>query len=210
MSVSKIRGFLLQQPKPAALRVTGSDGEPQEMKLGRSFAKTAESIIAIGCDLVEALDAGGAVLRAMRLSSADARRSDAASVPDVIAQDPQAAMLSHFANLIHRAYEHSTEIAFSKVVELADRLGSHIEAIEQRLERAEGQVRRANADLLDEAFARAEEQAEKNGEPGFADQMAQAFFSGQLNKRAPAAAAAAASSKPNGHANGKSQVRGKA
>ncbi len=207
MSVSKIRGFLLQQPKPASLRVTGSDGEPQEMKLGRSFAKTAESIMAIGCDLVEALDGSGAVLRAVRLSAAEFRRSEAAPLPEALAADPQALLLTHFANLLHRAYEHSTEIAFTKMVDLAERLGAHSESIEARLERTESQLRRAHNDLLEDAFARAEEQAEKNGEPGFADQMAQAFFSGQLNKRAPAAAAAG---KPNGHANGKPQPRGKA
>lgn len=210
MSVSKIRGFLLMQPKPSSLRVTGSDGEPQEMKLGRSYAKTAESIIALGSDLVEALDASGAVLRALRMSSADARRSDAAELPAALAADPHAAMLAMFAQLVHRAYEHATEIAFVKVVELADRLGTHIEAVEARLERTESQLRRAHDDLLDDAFARAEELASKAGEDGnsaFMDQMAGAFLSGQLQKKGPAAAAAAT----NGHkTNGHSKVRGKA
>lgn len=208
MSVSKIRGFLLQQPKPASLRYTGSDGEPQELKLGRSFAKTAETIIALGCDLIEALDAGGAVLRAMRLSSSETRRSEAAAIPEALAADPHALMLSHFANLLHRAYEHSTEIAFTKVVELADRLGNHIEGIEARLERTESQLRRAHTDLLEDAFDRAQEIADKQGEGGLADQLAASFLSGQMQR--PPSSPPRPAAKPNGQANGKSHVRGKA
>jgi hypothetical protein len=53
INLSRIRGFLLQLPKPAKVRVTAGDGEPQEIKLARSAARTAESIEALGVDLVE-------------------------------------------------------------------------------------------------------------------------------------------------------------
>jgi len=136
VSVSRIRGFLIQVPKPHAVRVTG-EGEPQIIKPGKSYAKCAESILALGVDLVEALDAEGNVLRATRLGVSEAQRSDAAPVPEGLREDPQALLMTHFANLIHRAYEHSSEVAFSKLVDLVEKLGDRSEAIEARLERTE-------------------------------------------------------------------------
>jgi hypothetical protein len=205
MSLSKVRGFLLQLPKPASLRVM-INGEPSDVKLGRSWQKTSESLMAMGAEQIIAIDAGGAVLRAMRLDTEDARRSEAAPIPPQLANDPNAALLSMFADRIHRAYEHSTEIAFTKLVELADRLGGHIEGIEARLARTEARLARAHDDLLQDAFERAEELQAKGEEGGFGDQLAQAFFSGQLQRRAPTVHAAAQASqkangaaKPNGH-----------
>lgn len=198
MSQSRVRSFILQLPKPSSIRVV-IGGEPQELKLCRSWQKTAESILAMGAESVQCLDASGAVLRAMRLDNEDARRSEAAPIPAQLANDPHAALLSMFGDRLHRAYEHSTEIAFTKLVELADRLGGHIEGIEARLARTEARLARANEDLLQDAFERAEELQSKGEEGSFGDQLAQAFFSGQLQRRAPTVhAAAAASQKANG------------
>lgn len=210
MSQAKVRAFLLRLPKPESLTVT-VDGDARKMKLGRSWQRTAESIMAMGAESLECLDASGAVLRAMRLDTEDYRRSEAAPIPPQLAQDPHAALLSMFADRIHRAYEHSTEIAFSKLVELADRLGSHIESIESRLARTEARLARANDDLLQDAFDRAEELQAKGQEGGFGDQLAQAFFSGQLQRKAPGVhAAAQASQKVNGKSNGHKTTNGKA
>lgn len=208
MSQSKIRNFLLQLPKPSSLRVV-VNGETHEVKLGRSWQKTAESLVAMGGEQIQCMDHGGAVLRAMRCDTDEYRRQDAAAIPPQLANDPHAALLSMFADRIAGAYQHSTEIAFTKLVELADRLGGHIEGIEQRLARTEARLARAHDDLLQDAFERAEELAEKGGENGLGDQIANAFFSGQLQQRAPVVAAAARASngaKPNGHKpNGRSK-----
>jgi hypothetical protein len=182
MSAGRIRGFLLQLPKPHIVRVTG-DGEPQELKPGKSYAKLAETIAALNPDLVECLDSSGAVLRATRLGTEDARRSDAAEVPAVLSTDPHAAMLTHFANLLHRAYEHSTEIAFTRMVELVEKMGDRSDSIEQRLERAEARNRALLQDQVDDAFERAAEQAAAaGGESGdLGTQIVGSFINGAMN-----------------------------
>lgn len=187
MSVSKIRGFLLQQPKPAIVRVTG-EGEPQQLKVGKSYAKLAETIDALGVDLIEAIDKDGStVLRAMRNGTADAQRSTAAEIPEALKQDPTALMLTHFANLLHRAYEHSTEIAFVKMVEVCDMMNERSDNIERRLERTEANNRALLQTQVDDALDRAEEVAARatDGEAGdLVSQMAGAFMSGKASKAA--------------------------
>lgn len=194
MNAARIRSFLLQHPKPSIVRVSG-DGEPQELRPGRSYARCAETIAALGIDLIECLDSEQKLLRALRVSTSDAQRSDAAALPTGLEADPSALMLTHFANLIHRAYEHSTEVAFSKMVDLVERINDRSEAIETRLERAEAQHRRTVEDQIDDAFERARELGEKaeTGDGDLLSQMASAFMGGAQ----PAA-------KPNGKtANGK-------
>jgi hypothetical protein len=198
MNAGKLRGFLLQLPRPAFVRVSG-DGEPQTLRPGRSFQKLADTIVALAPELVECLDKEHGVLRATRLDGAEARRSDAAEIPDGIKHDPMALMITHFANLLHRAYEHSTEVAFQRLVDVTERMNDRSEAIEQRLERAESQNRRLLQDQVDDAFARAEEQAERAAAEGtegdLVKNLAGAFLGG-MGSRAP-------SPKTNGATNGK-------
>jgi hypothetical protein len=188
MNVGKIRGFLLQLPKPHAIRISG-DGEPQEIKAGRSYAKTAETIAALAPDLIECLDSDGKVLRAQRTDTVDAQRSAAAAIPTGLEADPQALMLTHFANLLHRAYEHSTEIAFVRLVEITERMGDRAEAIEKRLERTEANNRQLLQQQVDDAFDRAAEVAEqavKDGTGGdLLQNMAGAFLQGQVMQPKP-------------------------
>lgn len=183
MNVSRIRGFLLKLPKPVIVRIT-VDGEQQEIKPNKGYAKCAETIVAMGAELVQCLDGEGNLLRAMRTDTADAQRSDAAEIPAVLATDPHAALLTHFSNLLHRAYEHSTEVAFSRLVELTDRMNDRSDQIERRLERAEAANRRVVEDQIADAFERAEEMASKAAEQGesgdFGQQMMQAFLSGRM------------------------------
>lgn len=188
MNVARIRGFLLQLPKPATVRITG-EGEPQELKPGKSYVKLAETIAALAPDLVECLDSQGKVLRATRLDSYEARRSDAAEVPTVLATDPQAATLTHFANLLHRAYEHSTEIAFTRMVDLVERMGDRSDSIEQRLERSEANNRRLLQDAVDAELDRADERAAAAaaaaGEGGgIGEQIVGSFLNGAMNGKA--------------------------
>jgi hypothetical protein len=179
---AKIRGFLLQHPKPTLIRLTSSDRETEELKPGRSFAKLAETIAAIGPDLIECLDNEKHILRALRLGSVDAARSDAAEIPEGIKADPQALMLTHFANLIHRAYEHSTEVAFDKLTEVMERMNERSDSIEQRLERTEATNRRLIQEAVDDAYAHAQEIANRAGEEqqggDLGSQMFQAFVGG--------------------------------
>ena len=188
MNTGRIRGFLLQLPKPAMVRVTG-DGEPQELKPGRSYSKLAETILALAPELIECLDSDGKVLRATRMEGAEQRRSDAAEIPEQLKSDPTALMLTHFANLLHRAYEHSTEVAFTRLVELTDRMNDRSEGIEQRLERQEATNRKLLQDQVDDALDRAEEAAAKaaEGEPGgLGEQLLGSFLGGKAQRAAPA------------------------
>jgi hypothetical protein len=206
MNVSRIRGFLISLPKPASVRVF-VDGEAQDIKAaGRSYQKLAETIEAMDGEQLQCLDLEGKVLRAMRLDDADAQRSEAAPIPAGLAADPQALMLTHFANLLHRAYEHSTEIAFVKMVDAFDRMNDRSASIEQRLERAEALARRLRDDQVQDAFERAEEiaeQAGQNGNDAFVNTLANAFVSGQMNRTATGGM-------PNGKANGAAKVNGAA
>lgn len=185
MNAGVLRGWLLQIPKPALLRVT-VEGERTEIKPGKqSFARLAETIVALGPELVECLGSDGDVLRAKRMNDADAQRSDAAAMPPILQTDPHAAMLTHFANLIHRAYEHSTEIAFQKLAEITDKMGDRADAIEKRLERTEATNRKMLQDQVDDAFERAQEQADRaveeatNGSNDLGGQLLTSFMGGQ-------------------------------
>lgn len=198
-ATNRIRGFLLQSPKPHTVRVSTNDGEPHELKPGRSYAKCADTIAALDVELIECLDDAGKLQRAMRMSSEEALRSDAATLPKGLEADPNALMLSHFADLIHRAYQHSTEIAFVKLVEVVERIGERAEAIEARLERQEASNRRLQQEAVDDAFARAEEAAEQKDAAGgdLLNNLAGAFLSGQVQ-----GGAAKTPARPNGKGTG--------
>jgi len=184
VSVGALRSFLLAMPKPHTVRV--SNGETSdEIKIGKQkFVRVAETILAMGAESIELLDKDGSIIRAKRLDDTESRRSDAAAVPEVIATDPSAAMLTHFANLIHRAYEHATEVSFVKLVELVDRIDARSDSIEARLERTEGKLQAALRDQLDMEYERAQELAEKakEGDQDALSTMAQAFLQGQMHQ----------------------------
>jgi hypothetical protein len=211
MNVGKIRGFLLQKPKPARVEVT-VDGEPQDVELGRSYAKTAETIHALDPESVRCFNAAGTLLRAMTEEASDSRRSDAAEIPEGLKGDPGALMLTHFANLLHRAYEHSTEIAFGKMVEVFDIMGARSESIEQRLERSEAQNRRLINEQVDAELERAEEIAEGKADGGgLGEQMLGSLLSGMNLQQQATATQTRPPAKTNGkHTNGKHQPKGEA
>lgn len=176
-----LRGWLLQQPRPVLIRLFVGDADPVDMRPGRSMAKTAESILATGPDQVQAFDAEGKLLRALSLSEPEVQTGDA-TVPEGLKNNPEAAMLTHFANLLAGAYRHSTDVAFTKMVELVERIGERADSIEQRLERTEAAWRREVNRQIDDAFERAEEQAEKQAEGDVGTQIANAFATGIAQK----------------------------
>lgn len=191
MNVGQIRGFLLVHPKPVLVRVHTSDGDTKDIK-GKTFAKIAETVHALDPELIELFDKDGVLLRARKVNGSAAQNpSDEPPMPAVLIDDPQAAAFSLYARFIAKAYEHSTEVAFTKMVELVERMGDRADAIEQRLERSESAYRRTVQNQIDDAFERAEEAAEKAAEPGPGDlmqNMASAFLSGAVGGK-PAAAA---------------------
>lgn len=181
MNASEVRNFLIQQPPFVSLRLTTSDGNTELMKPGRtkSRAKIAESIVAMAPDLIECLDKEDVVLRAKRFDpEAPARTGVPSGIPSALLSDPETARLVHFANLLHNAYQFSTEIAFGKLVEMAERMEARADSIEQRLERAEAMYRREQSERIDDAWERVQEAFERAEAGDTKDQILQSLVTG--------------------------------
>lgn len=209
MNAWDIRKFLLAQPRADTIRLTSGEGDVSEMKAGkgRSWSKLGQSIHALRPDLIELLDSSGTVIRAIRYDEEEQTRSAAPAIPAVLSSDPETARLTHFADLIHRAYEHSTEIAFARMIDLVERLDDRSTAIEQRLERTEAMHRRTMQDLIDAEYERIEEREARAEEaaasqPSFQDQLMSQFVGGKLTRQAPEPRPPA---KANGKRNGASE-----
>ena len=149
------------------------------------MVRVAETVAALAPRLIEALGPEDRLLRALRVGGEESDPSNAPTMPTVLANDPHAALLSHFGSLLHRAYEHSTELAFSKLVEIFQLQAERSEAIEKRLERAEANVRREQAERLDDMWDRAEEVAARGGSKDeILNSLMQSFMQGQAQRAA--------------------------
>lgn len=198
-------------PKPAAVRVSAEDGGDPTVLRPRSYARTAETIAALRPDLIECLDKEGGVLRAMRPDGVDTNPSDDVGLPKSLEGEPLAAAFMMYGRMLAKAYEHSTEVAFTKMVELADRMNERSDSIEARLERTEGRYRQVQQDRIDEAFDRADEEQQKAGEGDpLQTALGQAFLGGIMQQPAPTQPKPEprppARARTNGHSNGKGQA----
>jgi hypothetical protein len=152
-----IRNFLIRNPKPKVVRLTtGSKVEEIRPSHSRSFRKMGETIAAVMPDLIEVLDEQGILLRAVRPQIEPDITSDQPEVPDLLRNDPETARLTHFANLLAKAYEHTTNVAFTKLLELVERMDQRTDNIEARLERTEVAHRKVLNQQLRDAFAEAD------------------------------------------------------
>ncbi len=205
-----IRKFLLRQPKPTAIHLTVR-GVVTEMTVtrGQSLSKIADSIHAVAPEVIELFDGDGKLVRALRPDSDVDPTSEQPKIPTALSSDPETARLNHFASLVARAYEFSVTIAFTKLVDIVERMDARTEAIEARLERTESAYRRTLdqqlRDAQEEALAAIEQAAEnQDGEGNGNDlvkQMMGAFMSGA--SRGDAKRKAASSNGANGQSNGK-------
>lgn len=166
MSVSAwgMRKFLLRMPRAALVRLSSGDKTSDIVpKKNQSWSRLGETIAAMAPELVECLDDNGNLLRAIR-PHLDADPQEAPEPPAPIAADPETARLTHFANLLHRAYEHTTNVAFARLIDLVERIDARSDAIEARLERTEAAYRRATQQQLADAFEQADQQMESRPE----------------------------------------------
>jgi hypothetical protein len=202
LDVTAIRTFLVAAPRPAKIQVTSIDGDKTEIQTpkgpGVSWASVARSIETIDPVSIELFDETGTLIRAQRL---DGLGKDSGPVvggvlPDILARDAESARLALFAQLISQAYRFSVETAFTKMVEIFERLDARQDRVEKRLEHAEAQYRRVMAErvdaALDEAEATAREAEESKADPAGA--LLQTFIGGVTQGAAAA---------PNGGGNGK-------
>jgi hypothetical protein len=184
------RRYLLKQPKPSVIRMTVR-GVVQEIKVGRGavMSKIADTIEAVAPDVLELFDDAGTLLRAMRPDSEAELSTSQPKPPAGITADPETLRVNHFASLLAKAYEHSTHVAFSKLVELVERMDARMEAIEARLERTETAYRRTLnqqlADAQNEALDAIERAAgSEDDDSDLAKQMFAAFMSGKAQREA--------------------------
>ena len=162
LDVNAIRSFLVMSPRPAKILVACSNGEEKEMTApkgvgGVTWASLARSIETLDPSKVELFDAEDKLLRATRFDHIST--SPDAELPAVLARDAESARVALFAKHIADAYRFSVETAFTKLVEMFERLDRRPELIEARLERTETANRRIMQERIEDAFAEAEEAA---------------------------------------------------
>lgn len=194
MGAKAVRYWLMRRPRPTFVRVVvGKEVSEMTFDSRTSFARTAESLEAMDADRLEALDAERRLIRATKPAELDDDDDEAAAAeaePEAppapvgaVATDPETARFVLVANLISEAYKHSTEVAFSKLAEITDRMTRRTESTERTIE----SLRRF---MLAEAQEKLEDAAER--EPGLLEQLAGAVAGGiQLGKDGAATAPAA-------------------
>lgn len=162
IDVNALRSFLVQAPRPSKILVTSGDGEEKEIAPpkgigGVTWAGLARSIETLDPSKVELFDATDKLIRAQRF---DAQAPDeSGALPEILKRDAESARIAMFAQHIANAYKFSVETAFTKMVELTERLDHRLERMEIRLERAEASYRRVMQERIDEAFEEADEVA---------------------------------------------------
>jgi hypothetical protein len=162
MTVNEVRGWLLHQPRASTIRVVTCDDQHHEVsvKSGTSWMAIAESILALDPALIQAYDANGAILRAVRpqegtqIDGAERRSASPLVLPSNV--DPQSAMLIHFADLLASAYRHSTDVAFERLTNLFEAVNRRSEALEASLETTHQLLRKAYREQMENAETKPE------------------------------------------------------
>jgi hypothetical protein len=197
MTLEQLRGWLLMQPRAESIRLTcGKDIRALSPK-GQTFMKLAKTIEAMSPDLIEAVDAAGGLLRAVRPADVDddddAPPAATAIVP-VVPFDAETERFKLVAQLLAEAHRDS----YNALVHICDSNQRRAESLERTANHYERMRRDELEDRLDEARELAES-AQAQGGP--LAQLASQFLGGQQM-------GAAAAAKPNGAA--KTPPNGKA
>lgn len=180
MNVAQLRSWLLPSPRPVAVRVRVGKETHELSVAGQTWAKVAASIIALEPDRIEALDAEGKVLRVTKPQETDDDEPTEATPAPVIpahAYDPETLRFELVAKLLADAYRHSTDVAFTKIVDIVNAQNRRAESLERSLQASERILRRQIEDQAEE-LAEAQEQAEK-GPLGGITELVQGFMGGQ-------------------------------
>lgn len=182
----EIHNWLKRRPVPVRVRVETISGEvktvqaPPNRRL-RNWADTIESLEPLA---LEALDAQENILRTLKVAELvegsppfdPAAPPTPLAMPAVLAQDPNAALLGFFGDLLFRSCAAQNH-AFSRLCDLLERSEARSNQIEERLERTEAAYR---AELM----ANMKNMAQGNAEgEGGGDAIIQAFMSGAQSRR---------------------------
>ena len=162
LDAAVVRGWLLQQPRPAFVRLTADDSQVHELDCTatRSWAALAQSCVAVEPSLLECFDGARKLLRAVR--AAELEQSTGSSSSQGMAasssrlDDPETARFKLFAQLLAEAYRHSNEVAFAKLVELYE---AQVKSAQQTNKEVENLLKLLRREW-EEKLAAAEEQQE--------------------------------------------------
>ncbi len=125
----------MQSPRPSMVRAICADGVKEiAVAEGVVWTQLGASIEALDPDAVELYDDQDVLLRADKRRT---KRTGEVTIPSVLHEDPETARLMHFANILDRAYENSTKLAFEKLVEFIEVVMRERESTAKRLERLE-------------------------------------------------------------------------
>jgi hypothetical protein len=130
------RNFCMRSPRPALVRVyAGEDVHDLRVDAEQNWARLGETIAALDPDKLELYSESDDLLRADKRKVS--RGDQSVRIPDALHKDPETARLTHFADLLHRAYQHSTEIAFSRLSDFVSMQNEREQMLAKRLERLE-------------------------------------------------------------------------
>ena len=212
MDAKQIRAWLLAAPKPDAIRTTTADGEVQDLAITKtgSWMGLAETLAALRPELVEALDAKGTLLRALRPlehePATETSRSSAAprAGAAIVAADPETVRFQIVASIVAEAYRHATDVAFERLVSLFEAVNRRSESLEHSLEATHKMLKRAWEEQVEAQAEAASARVEAEADP--LNAMVGAFVQGQAAAKAAETAAtratAAVAPTTNGKANG--------
>lgn len=191
MNAKQIRNWLLIHPRAAQLRLTCA-GKQQVVPVGtQTWAQVGASVEALGPELIEALDATGNTLRAVRPSDVDETEPEApAPVVSLAGLDGESARFTLVANLLADAHAASFQ-ALIAICESNQRRAESLERTASSYER----MRRQELDEREDAILDKEEATQANP----LQQLASTFMGG-ISAAGGAPAAPAAPTKPNGKA----------
>jgi len=149
MSSNPTRSWLLTQPRPASVNLTLASGEVRKLPVAPApnWAKVAQTIDAMQPTLIEALDAAGNLLRATSpglVDDTEVEPEDPSTESERNAKPSSSDVpLEVFARLLAQAYAHSTDVAFSRMVDLFAAVNRRSEALERSLDATHKMLRRA-------------------------------------------------------------------
>lgn len=133
-----LRSWLRRTPRPRKLRMETTDGQQKVIDLGSKrlrWSAVEESVRAAGAITVEALDAAGEVLRAVRLEDEEGDERSEQTADDKIekavskSQAAMAAMFDRYGDRMVKAFQAGAEAASQsqgQLVELVDTLTVHL------------------------------------------------------------------------------------
>lgn len=159
----RIRSFLVATPRPTKIVVHCEEGVEHELgaaKSGTTWAGIARSIMALHPETIHAY-IGDRIERAMSCDEDEEKERVNVSVPSALSTDPETARLTHFANLLHRAYEHTTNVAFERMCDMQQMLNDRAIALEARVERNEARHLATLREQLDDERERFEEERDE-------------------------------------------------